>query len=59
MAQSANCFPGPDYDTPTPGDRYDDFHLRASGCWAAAAKWADALNDRFFSSSTRYLPPDP
>lgn len=59
MAQSADCFAGPDYDTLAPGDRYDGVHLSASGCWAAATKWADALNDSFFSSSTPYLPAAP
>lgn len=54
-----NCFVGPDYDTLAPGDRYDGIHLSEQGCWAAAQKWADALNDGFFSSSQPYLPTFP
>jgi hypothetical protein len=57
IAQVANCFPGPDYDTLAPGDRYDGIHLSDSGCWAAAQKWAEALNDAFFNSSQPWLPP--
>ena len=59
MAQSANCFAGPDYDTMAPADRTDGVHLSAQGCWTAAGKWADALTTSFFSSSTPYLPPAP
>jgi len=54
-----NCFVGPDYDTLAPDDRYDGIHLSEQGCWAAAQKWADALNGGFFSSSQPYLPTFP
>lgn len=59
MAQGANCYAGPDYDTMAPEDRPDGVHLGASGCWTAASKWADALGSSFFSSSTPYLPAAP
>ena len=55
-----NCFTGPDYDTLAPADRYDGIHLSEQGCWAAAQKWADAVNGGgFFSSSQPYLPSFP
>ena len=54
-----NCFNGPDYDTLAPADRYDGIHLSEQGCWAAAQKWADALNGGFFSLSQPYLPSFP
>jgi len=59
MIQTANCFAGPDYDTLAAGDRPDQIHLSASGCWAAASKWADALDDGFFSNALPFLPPNP
>ena len=59
ISQVPNCFAGPDYDTMAPGDRYDGIHLSEQGCWAAAQKWADALNGGFFSSSQPYLPTFP
>ncbi len=54
-----NCFTGPDYDTLAPGDRTDGIHLSADGCWAAASKWAAALDSAFFSNSQPYLPTFP
>jgi hypothetical protein len=54
-----NCFNGPDYDTLAPADRYDGIHLSEQGCWAAAQKWADAVNGSFFSASQPYLPSFP
>jgi len=57
MSQTANCFPGPDYDTLATEDRVDGIHLSASGEWKAAAMWANALGSGFFSASQPYLPP--
>ncbi len=47
------AFPGPDYDTLAPADRYDGIHLSASGLSRAAQLWADALTPEFF----RQVPP--
>jgi len=59
VSEVPNCFVGPDYDTLAPDDRTDGVHLSEQGCWAAAQKWADALNSGFFSSSQPYLPAFP
>jgi hypothetical protein len=56
MAASPSCFPGPDYDTMLPEDRYDGIHLSLAGQTKAAGMWADALNDAFFASSLPWLP---
>jgi len=53
------CITGPDYDTLAPVDRTDGNPLSEQGCWAAAQKWADALDGAFFSSSQPYLPSFP
>jgi hypothetical protein len=60
VSEVAHCFNGPDYDTLAPADRYDGIHLSDQGCWAAAQKWADAVNGGgFFGSSQPYLPSFP
>ncbi len=50
------CFPGPDYDTLAPADRYDHVHLSAAGLPHAAQLWAEALPASFFSQVKPYLP---
>ncbi|GAA4454794.1 hypothetical protein GCM10023189_21730 [Nibrella saemangeumensis] len=57
VAQSANNFPGPDYDTGlTPSDRYDEIHLNSSGQEKAAQLWANVMTDAFWATATPYQP---
>jgi hypothetical protein len=42
------CFPGPDYDTLAPVDRYDHVHLSVTGLPHAARLWSEALPASFF-----------
>ncbi|HTH45903.1 MAG TPA: sialate O-acetylesterase [Candidatus Limnocylindria bacterium] len=50
------CFPGPDYDTLAPADRYDGVHLSAPGLTNAARLWAQALPAGFFQKVKPYQP---
>ncbi len=53
------CFPGPDYDTLAPVDRYDGVHLSAPGLTNAARLWAEALPAAFFQRVKPYQPTAP
>lgn len=49
-------FPGPDYDTLAPADRYDGIHLSYHGLSRAAQLWAEALSPDFFKQAHPCLP---
>jgi hypothetical protein len=56
VAATANCVPGPDYDTGLiVSDRFDYIHLSLAGQSKAAALWAGKMTPQFFRNADPIL----
>jgi hypothetical protein len=56
VAASANCVPGPDYDTGlVVADRFDYIHLSEAGETKAASLWAAKMTPQFFRNADPIL----
>lgn len=57
MLAEKYSFAGPDYDKGLQKeDRYDGIHLAKSGLEKAALLWAEALDEKFFSTAEPWIP---